>query len=62
MAPSQAPNSPIADDVADVCVVGSGPAGVAAVGILLDLGIQSIHWVDPSFKGGRLARYHGVSR
>ncbi|MCL1077480.1 pyridine nucleotide-disulfide oxidoreductase [Parashewanella spongiae] len=36
------------------CVVGAGPAGIAAVGKLLDAGIESdrIAWVDPYFQVG----------
>ncbi|MBE8167626.1 MAG: NAD(P)-binding domain-containing protein [Shewanella sp.] len=36
------------------CVVGAGPAGIAAVGKLLDAGIEAdkIAWVDPQFKVG----------
>lgn len=42
-------------------VIGGGSAGIAAVGILLDLG-KSVLWVDPSFSTGRLDRYYGVTR
>ena len=40
-------------------VIGAGPAGVAAVGRLLDNGIPagSILWVDPYFKSGDLGMY-----
>ncbi|KAH8701120.1 pyridine nucleotide-disulfide oxidoreductase-domain-containing protein [Talaromyces proteolyticus] len=37
-------------------VVGAGPAGVAALGNLLELGLTKIAWVDPSFDGGRVNR------
>lgn len=39
-------------------VVGAGPAGIAAVGTLLDQGIEpnSILWVDPHFKVGDLGQ------
>lgn len=44
-------------------VVGAGPAGVAAVGQLLDSGItHSLSWTDPHFKGGRLLTYREVPR
>lgn len=41
-------------------IVGAGPAGIVAIGILLDLGIpaESIMWVDPLFKVGRLGEYY----
>lgn len=45
-------------------VIGAGPAGIAAVGLLLDAGINShdILWVDPSFKVGDLGQlWHSVS-
>ena len=40
-------------------VIGAGPAGIAAVGLLLDHGIQSseILWLDPSFKVGDLGEH-----
>lgn len=40
-------------------VVGAGPAGIAAVGKLLDNGIlaENILWVDPQFKVGDLGAY-----
>ncbi len=45
-------------------VIGAGPAGIAAVGKLLDLGIADtdIAWVDPSFAAGDLgAKWRSVS-
>lgn len=45
-------------------VVGAGPAGIAAIGKLLDAGIPSKHilWIDPFFKVGDLgALWHNVS-
>lgn len=41
-------------------VVGAGPAGIAAVGLLVDAGInpQQIAWVDPKFDVGRLGQYY----
>lgn len=40
-------------------VVGAGPAGIAAIGKLLDQGIEAadIIWLDPEFKVGDLGRY-----
>lgn len=40
-------------------VVGAGPAGIAAIGCLLDQGIDpdTILWLDPDFKVGDLGRY-----
>lgn len=42
-------------------VVGAGPAGIAAIGALLDANIapQHILWIDPEFKGGDFAKYWG---
>jgi cation diffusion facilitator CzcD-associated flavoprotein CzcO len=39
-------------------VIGAGPAGIAAVGRLLDQGIprEKIAWIDPAFAGGDLGR------
>jgi cation diffusion facilitator CzcD-associated flavoprotein CzcO len=45
-------------------VIGAGPAGIAAVGKLLDLGVADtdIAWVDPSFAAGDLgAKWRSVS-
>lgn len=45
-------------------IVGAGPAGIAAIGKLLDSGIHpaEILWVDPCFKVGDLGRFwHNVS-
>lgn len=44
-------------------VVGAGPAGVAVLGNLLELGLTRIAWVDPAFDGGRVnSRYREVPR
>lgn len=44
-------------------VVGAGPAGVAALGNLLELGLNKIAWVDPSFDGGKINKnYREVPR
>lgn len=43
-------------------VVGAGPAGVAVVGKLLDLGVSPILWVDQTFTCGRLESYRQVPR
>jgi cation diffusion facilitator CzcD-associated flavoprotein CzcO len=45
-------------------VIGAGPAGIAAVGKLLDHGIadEDIAWVDPAFAGGDIgAKWRSVS-
>jgi len=45
-------------------VIGAGPAGIAAVGKLLDLGVagRDIGWIDPSFEAGDLgAKWRPVS-
>jgi thioredoxin reductase len=43
----------------DWVVIGAGPAGIAAVGELLDHGVtpKKIAWIDPSFKVGDLGHY-----
>jgi hypothetical protein len=41
-------------------VVGAGPAGVCAIGNLLDSKIYPILWVDPKFNAGRLSSYQSV--
>ena len=43
----------------DWAVIGAGPAGIAAVGSLLDQGVlaKSIVWIDPNFKVGDLGQY-----
>ncbi len=40
-------------------VIGAGPAGIMAVGKLIDQGVdaQSIVWIDPEFKVGDLGKY-----
>ena len=43
-------------------VVGAGPAGLAAVGTLLEQQVTPLLWVDPAFNGGRLHRYGEVPR
>lgn len=42
----------------DWCVIGAGPAGIAAVGKLLDQGIsaEKIGWIDPHFTVGDLGK------
>ena len=42
-------------------VVGAGPAGMAAVGLLLDSGVsgQDILWIDPHFEAGDFGRFWG---
>ncbi|OKL56782.1 hypothetical protein UA08_07813 [Talaromyces atroroseus] len=42
-------------------VVGAGPAGVAVLGNLLELGLNKIAWIDPTFDGGRVnSKYREV--
>lgn len=46
------------------CIIGGGPAGIIIIGVLLDLGVsaESIKWIDPKFKVGRIGEfYHNVS-
>ncbi len=53
-----------AEHSCDWLVVGAGPAGIAAVGKLIDNGVRpgSIAWVDPEFSVGDLGRkWRGVS-
>lgn len=53
-----------ANEVADWMIVGAGPAGIAAVGKLLDAGIaaEKIYWIDPVFKVGDFGgKWRGVS-
>lgn len=40
-------------------VIGGGPAGIAAIGKILDSGVPAhqVIWVDPKFKGGDLGSY-----
>lgn len=44
----------------DWVVVGAGPAGISAVGLLLDAGVDptNIAWIDPEFNVGRLGKYY----
>ena len=44
----------------DITVIGSGPAGIAAIGALLDQNFQKIIWIDPQFNGGRMHLYTKV--
>jgi len=39
-------------------VVGAGPAGICALGNLLDRQIGRILWVDDEFNGGRVNKYY----
>lgn len=50
---------------AGAVVVGAGPAGIAAVGTLLENLPQDagkIVWIDPRFDAGKIAKYHEVPR
>lgn len=46
----------------DWLVVGAGPAGIATLGVLIDIGIdpQRIIWLDPEFSVGRLSNYGSI--
>jgi hypothetical protein len=43
-------------------VIGAGPAGIATVGVLLDIGVDQsrIIWIDAEFQVGRLSNYSNV--
>lgn len=43
-------------------VIGGGPAGLAAVGRLLDSGKGPVLWIDKTFESGRLSTYAQVPR
>lgn len=45
-------------DTYEAVVVGAGPAGIVAVGNLLEKKIDKILWVDESFQGGRVNQYY----
>ena len=47
-------------EIFDITVIGSGAAGIAAVGVLLAQKIPNILWIDPSFNGGRMPLYTKV--
>ncbi|KAG0618690.1 hypothetical protein M758_4G085300 [Ceratodon purpureus] len=49
-----------ASDHFKVAVVGAGPAGLAVLSTLLDVGTDSILWIDPHFNAGRLSTYTEV--
>lgn len=44
----------------NITVIGSGPAGIAAIGVLLSQKVSKILWVDPEFNGGRMPLYTKV--
>lgn len=55
------PSCPLRNKVdADWLIVGAGPAGIATIGILLDVGIPShrITWIDPEFAIGRIGAHY----
>lgn len=41
-------------------IIGAGPAGIATIGVLCDLGIDptTIVWVDPEFNVGRIGQFY----
>lgn len=42
----------------EAVVVGAGPAGITAVGNLLEQNVKPVLWVDDSFSGGRVGQYY----
>jgi thioredoxin reductase len=42
------------------CIVGSGPAGTALLGALLDKGFEDVYWIAKDFNGGMLQKYKHV--
>lgn len=46
------------EEIYDAVVVGAGPAGITAVGNLLENGVNKILWVDEAFNGGRVNEYY----
>lgn len=46
------------NNIYEAVVVGAGPAGITAVGNLLDARIDRILWVDDAFDGGRVNKYY----
>src|SRR5579885_409336 len=46
---------------ADWLIVGAGPAGIATLGVLLDIGISQdrMSWIDPEFNVGRMGAFYG---
>ncbi|CAK3787144.1 uncharacterized protein RCC_00706 [Lecanosticta acicola] len=42
----------------EAVVVGAGPAGITAVGNLLESRIEPVLWVDDAFNGGRVNKYY----
>lgn len=57
--PSVSPSSSV---IYRATVIGAGPSGLACIGNLLDLlpSTDQILWIDPEFRGGRLASYPAV--
>lgn len=56
MSTQASPESGAAPKQADAIVIGGGPAGIAAVGNLLDhLPDARVVWVDRSFEGGAIS-------
>jgi thioredoxin reductase len=45
---------------ADWLIVGAGPAGIAVIGVLIDIGVdpERIAWIDPEFNVGRIGPYY----
>ena len=42
----------------EAVVVGAGPAGITAMGNLLENGVKPILWIDKAFNGGRINQYY----
>jgi hypothetical protein len=55
---SDVPPSSSSNPQFEAVVVGAGPAGVTAVGNLLENRIAPILWVDDAFDGGRVSKYY----
>jgi hypothetical protein len=55
---NDAPSSSSSTPQFEAVVVGAGPAGVTAVGNLLENRIAPILWVDDAFDGGRVSKYY----
>lgn len=55
---SEMTNARLRDIKYEAVVIGAGPAGIAAVGNLLEQKKEPILWVDDVMSGGRLDKYY----